>query len=158
MSRSGAPVARRDRRPELERGPVVVGRTERDDDRPRPQWAAGVDEQRHVARRVLEHRAGVALQRGGAGVHEQKVDVLPGGQSRHVLARGRRRERRGPRGDPVVAQRLRAQRQRARLGAHLAGGNHARDDQLVWRLGARKDRRQPQQRVERGRGAREHEQ
>jgi hypothetical protein len=77
---------RRDSRAQLECGPVVVRGPERDDDRARPQRA---DQQRHVAQRALEHRACFALERLGACVHQQQVDVLLRREPRYVAARGR---------------------------------------------------------------------
>ena len=115
-------------------------------------------QERHVARRVLEHRGGLAFERRGSRVHQQQVGVLLCGQPRHVAPRGRGGERGRTGGDPAALQFLGAIGELARGGAEVVRPHDAREDQLARRPAPGESRCQREQRVERVGGAREDQQ
>ena len=150
ISRSGASVARATQSAEPERRPVVRSCAEGHHHRPLTQRAAGLCQQGHVAGRLFEDHARVAVQRRRAGIHEEQIDVLLAGEPDDVLAAPRRGERRGP-GYESGGQQPVAAFGKSRSGfSKLRRRDDASDDQLVGGLRGRQRLGEPKERVEPG--------
>ena len=96
-SRSGASLGAREPRAELDRRPVVLGPSERDEDGALRRRVPR-NEQRHVAGRLREDGSELLVgsslgQELVGGVGEQEIDVELGGEPSQLLTRRRRRER-----------------------------------------------------------------
>ena len=137
-SRSGTRVGAREPGAELDRGPVVLRPSERDEHRSLGRRVPR-DEERHVAGRLLEQ--GRELLVGSAvveelvrGLGEEEVDVELGREPSELLTRRRRRERGRAGDDPLRlesgAALLEPGRRRRKLGR--VGHEPGEDDDPRW--------------------------
>ena len=152
ISRSGTSVARAIQAASSSAAQSCHDGAEWDDHRPGSGGAGGGHEQRDVARRLLEDRVRLALERLLGGACEQQVHLLLRREAHHVLGRRQRGEGRRAHGEPGRDQLRPALAELGRGRPDLRPVDDGRDDELVGRrvpqrLGQRQERGQTGERV-----------